>query len=345
MPSPTAVTKVVNAFMPSTLPPTLAGMPLPRQSLTAPLTVADEGVFTIGGRRRTTDHPGSSPRTGSPGRGAIAVDQMYVHYRVPVAPSQPPIVMVHGSNGSGSLWETTPDGREGWATWFVRSGHPVFVVDHAGRGRSGFDPSRINARVDVPDIFLATYQREWVNGRMGPVYPTPFPGGRFPVHAFDRFMELHVPNSETTLEHGGETTPACLAALLEEIGPAILMVHSQGGLYGIETVRRRHGLMLALVSVEGGAESLTPAEAAECFDRVPFLSLWGDNSVGADLVNGDTRREGCRRAVDLITAAGGRAELLMLPDRGIAGNSHYLMMDDNSLEVAGIVKHWLDTVL
>jgi pimeloyl-ACP methyl ester carboxylesterase len=180
---------------------------------------------------------------------------------------------------------------------------------------------------------------------MGPAHPTPFPGGRFPVHAFDRFMELHVPNSETTLEHGGETTPACLAALLDEIGPAILMVHSQGGLYGIETVRRRQGLVLALVSIEGGAETLTREESRVCFTGVPFLSLWGDNSVGADLVNGDTRREGCRRAVDLITAAGGRAELLMLPDRGIAGNSHYLMMDDNSLEVAGLVMEWLDTVL
>lgn len=320
-------------------------MPLPRQSLTAPLILADEGVFTIGGRRRTTNHPGSSPRTGSPGRGQIAVDQMYVHYRVPVGDQRLPIVMVHGSNGSGSLWETTPDGREGWATWFVRSGHPVFVVDHAGRGRSGFDPSRINAGTDLPDIFLATYQREWVNGRMGPVYPTPFPGVRFPIDSFDRFMELHVPNSESTLESGGDTTVACLAALLDEIGPAILMVHSQGGLYGIEVVRRRHGLVSALVSVEGGAETLTPNDAAECFAEVPFVSMWGDNSAGADLVNGDTRRQGCQRAVDLITAAGGRAELLMLPHRSISGNSHYLMMDDNSLEVAGIVMEWLDTVL
>jgi pimeloyl-ACP methyl ester carboxylesterase len=316
-------------------------MPFPRQSLTAPLTLADEGVFTIGGRRLTTDHPGASPTTGSPGRGAIPVDQMYVHYRVPVDADKPPIVMVHGSNGSGSLWETTPDGREGWSTWFVRQGHPVFVVDHAGRGRSGFDPSRINAGTEAHNIFLGTYQRQWVNGRMGPVYPTPFPGVRFPIEAFDRFMELHVPNSETTLERGGQTTPGCLAALLDEIGPAILIVHSQGGLYGIEAVRRRHGLVLALVSVEGGSESLTAEDAAECFTQVPFLSLWGDNSHGAELTNGDFRREGCRRAVDLINEAGGTAELMMLPEQGIPGNSHYLMMDTNSLEVATIIEGWI----
>jgi hypothetical protein len=316
-------------------------MPLPRPALTAPLHLADEGVFTVGGRRVITDHPGSSPRTGSPGRGDIAVDQMYVHYRVPVGATKPPIVMVHGSNASGSLWETTPDGREGWATWFVRQGHPVFVVDHAGRGRSGFDPSRINAGTDLPNIFLATYEREWVNGRIGPEYPTPFPGVLFPVGAFDRFMESHVPNTETTLERAGETTPAGLAALLDQIGPAVLVVHSQGGLYGIETVRRRPDLVLALVSVEGGAETLTAEDTASFFTDVPFLSLWGDNSEGADLVNGDERRDGCRRAVDLITAAGGTAELLMLPKHGIGGNSHYPMMDTNSLEVARIVDRWV----
>jgi pimeloyl-ACP methyl ester carboxylesterase len=223
----------------------------------------------------------------------------------------------------------------------VRHGHPVFVVDHAGRGRSGFDPSRINAGTDLPNVFLSTYQRQWVNGRIGPVYPTPFPGVLFPVGAFDQFMASHVPNTETTLDLGRETTPDCLTALLDDIGPAVLIVHSQGGLYGIETVRRRHGQVLGLVSIEGGAESLTAHDAAERFARVPFLSLWGDNSEGAALVNGDERREGCRRAVDLITAAGGTAELMLLPERGIAGNSHYLMMDTNSLEVAAIVEQWI----
>jgi len=41
---------------------------------------------------------------------------------------------------------------------------------------------------------------------------------------------------------------------------------------------------------------------------------------------------------------GGKAELLVLPDIGIRGNSHMLMPDDNSLNIAdlrlaGIDKH------
>ena len=266
---------------------------------------------------------------------------MYVHYRVPVGATKPPIVMVHGSNATGALWETTPDGREGWATWFVRSGHPTYVVDHAGRGRSGFDPTRINAREDLPDVFLSTYERHWVNARIGSEYPIPYPGVQFPVAAFDAFMASHVPNAESTLERGGQTTPERVSDLLGQIGPAVLMVHSMGGLYGIEAVRRQNANVLALVSIEGGAETMTAEDAASYFGDTPFLSLWGDNSHGADLVNGDERREGCRRAVDLINASGGTADMVMLAERGIKGNSHYLMMDSNSHDLAGFVEQWL----
>ena len=79
------------------------------------------------------------------------------------------IVMVHGSNHTGMTYETTPDGREGWATWFVRQGHPVYVVDHSGRGRSGFNPTPINAVRDggadpkaLPTLFFGPIDRAWV---------------------------------------------------------------------------------------------------------------------------------------------------------------------------------------
>lgn len=321
---------------------------LPPSGFEHPLVLTDEAMFTIGGRLAATDHPGSSPITGSPGPGSISVDQLFVHRRIPATCTGIPVVMVHGSNASGSLWETTPDGREGWATWFVRQGHPVYVVDHAGRGRSGFDPTEVNrASADgstdtLPNLFLATRERQWVNGRIGPDYPRPFPGVRFPVDSFDRFMASHVPNAESTLATGGATTVAALAELLDRIGPAAVVVHSQGGSYGIDLVRRRPDLVRCVVSVEGGSESLTATDARRWFSSVPLLSLWGDNSEGARLVNGDDRRNGCLRAVEMVVAEGGRAELLMLPDLGIRGNTHYLMMDDNNLDLAGLVDDWVE---
>ena len=63
--------------------------------------------------------------------------------------------------------------------------------------------------------------------------------------------------------------------------------------------------------------------------------MWGDNSVGAAGVNGDKRRDGCAQAVNMIKGGGGRATFLLLPEAGIPGNSHMLMMDKNNLAGRG----------
>jgi hypothetical protein len=45
--------------------------------------------------------------------------------------------------------------------------------------------------------------------------------------------------------------------------------------------------------------------------------------------------------VNGISAAGGKVEVLDLPNAGIRGNSHMLMMDRNNLQVAGLIQDWL----
>jgi pimeloyl-ACP methyl ester carboxylesterase len=316
-----------------------------------PLHLAVDAARAFGGYDHPTDHPGASPLTGDPGPGTVRVGQVYVHSRVPVDVTGPPIVMIHGSNRTGATFETTPDGREGWATWFIRRGHPVHVVDHAGRGRSGFDPTGINAvragatGVEAPNVFLGTTARAWVNARIGPRYPEPFPNVRFPLESFETMVDRAVPNAETTLEHGSEHTIDGVIDLLDEIGPAVLLVHSQGGLYGIEITCRRPDLVMALVSVEGACHTITPEVATASFHEVPLLSVWGDNSSGAEGANGDRRRTGCIEAVANVTASGGTATFLLLPDVGIHGNSHLLMMDDNNLDVAALIGAWLDDAI
>jgi pimeloyl-ACP methyl ester carboxylesterase len=132
-----------------------------------------------------------------------------------------------------------------------------------------------------------------------------------------------------------------LAALLDKIGPAVVMVHSQSGVYGLELVRRRPNAVRALISVEGGCETFTQDDASKPFAKVAFASVWGDNSVGAKGVNGDKRRSACQDATKLINASGGRGTFLLLPDAGIAGNSHMMMMDKNNLQVADRLRQWI----
>jgi hypothetical protein len=46
--------------------------------------------------------------------------------------------------------------------------------------------------------------------------------------------------------------------------------------------------------------------------------------------------------VEQLVAAGGSARHIALADIGITGNSHMLMMEDNSEEIAVLLLGWLD---
>jgi len=221
-------------------------------SLGGPLELQDEGSFFVNGQLTQSTHPGTAVG-GISQPGTITVNQMYVQYRIPKTVSGPAVVMVHGSGHTGATYETTPDGREGWATYFARKGFPVYVVDHSGRGRSGFNPTVINrARAEsnaalLPDIQIAPRERAWYFFRIGATYPTPFPGSQFPIEAFDQYTAQLVPNAEATLPGAGANTVQALGALLDKIGPAVVMVHSQSGAYGMDLVRARSAKMLGFV--------------------------------------------------------------------------------------------------
>src|SRR6266571_4054452 len=202
----------------------------PVPHLGGPLTLEDEGAFFVGGKTVTSNFPGASLLTGPSAPGRITVNQMYVHYRIPAGKHGAPVVMVHGSNHTGMSYETTPDGREGWATYFVRRGAPVYVVDHAGRGRSGFDPTPFNQARDsgganlasLPTLLLATHESAWLSFRFGPSWSVPFPGLQFPVEAMEQYTMQLVPNAETALAGIGANTVNALAALLDRIGASVV---------------------------------------------------------------------------------------------------------------------------
>src|SRR5215510_11811676 len=120
-----------------------------KKFLTKPLVIEDQGSFFIGGVPKVTNYatvpPANAPNPGlTPNQ--ITIGQMYVQFQIPARkkPRTPPVIMVHGSTHTAACLESTPDGREGWAPYFVRNGISTYVVDQAGRGRSGFDESVIH---------------------------------------------------------------------------------------------------------------------------------------------------------------------------------------------------------
>jgi hypothetical protein len=73
------------------------------------------------------------------------IDQMYVECMLPKKQRGTlPIGIVHGCCSSTKSWQIAPDGRMGWQQYFVRQGFDTYMIDQAGRGRSGFDATAYN---------------------------------------------------------------------------------------------------------------------------------------------------------------------------------------------------------
>src|SRR5258708_39150065 len=91
------------------------------------LSIAKQGNFYIGGNY--VESNGDMPMVG----------QAFVEYQIPRPQTHPyPIVMIHGGSQTGTGWISTPDGRDGWAIYFLRHGYAVYVVDQVARGRSPY---------------------------------------------------------------------------------------------------------------------------------------------------------------------------------------------------------------
>src|SRR4029077_11191988 len=120
----------------------LAGSGAEAGFLTKNLQICDQGDFFVGGVPKTTKFATSATPTTNYAQ--ITVGQMYVEFQVPVAARKWPIIVWHGSTHSGACVKSTPQGTEGWAPYLVHNGLATYVVDQAGRGRSGNDESRIH---------------------------------------------------------------------------------------------------------------------------------------------------------------------------------------------------------
>ena len=310
-----------------------------------PLVLARQGSFFVNEQNIATASPTG---TGTPVPGHISAKGMYVQYQIPEARNNGlyPVIMVHGSGHTGKTYEETPDARTGWAEYFVRRGVPVYVVDHSGRARSGFDPTPINqGRLEknpalIPSFAEFTNEQAWTAFRIGPSPFTPYESTRFPIKAQDQYFAQIVPNTETSYPDGGENTIAALGALLDRVGPAVVMVHSQSGAYGIRAAIARADLAKAVVSVEPRSCAVSDENVKAVFTRVKLLTMFGD-FFGSSVSDWPGRMAECIDAVTRIKAAGGLAENIYLPNRGIRGNSHMLMMDLNNQQLADVILAWL----
>jgi pimeloyl-ACP methyl ester carboxylesterase len=206
-----------------------------------PLVIAKQGYFFVGGQY--TDQPGGQVMTG----------HAYVDYQIPLELKHPyPIVMIHGCCSAGSVWNGTPDGRDGWAQYFLSKGYAVYIMDQVGRGRSAYVDSAYGPNNPKAPKFV---EREFIAYEKYNRFPqaklhTQWPGtGVVGDPLFDQFQAMMEPDFKDRVVREKFNRPAGVA-LLDKIGPAILMAHSQAGIYAWGIANDRPNLVKGMIMVE-----------------------------------------------------------------------------------------------
>jgi pimeloyl-ACP methyl ester carboxylesterase len=206
------------------------------------LRIERQGYFYVGGQYNDPAHPTSM--TG----------QMYVEYQIPVKQGQNkyPIIMIHGGGHTGESWQTTPDGRPGWADYFLKRGWPVYVVDRPGVAKSGsFGPfGNVTSVRTAEDRFSASEKAspsvQWPQANLH----TQWPGNGSHTHGDPNFDQYYAHLSPGGTAGGEDFQVRATVALLDKIGPAILMPHSAPGPGVWRVGDQRPNLVKAIIAVE-----------------------------------------------------------------------------------------------
>lgn len=198
--------------------------------------------------------------------------QTYVEYWIPSDLRHPtPLILVHGGGGQGLEFLGTADARPGWVQWFVSQGHPVYVIDRPGHGRSPHHPDAMGSMGPLPS--MAFFEKRFTRPEAWPdQYPTAalhnkWPGTGQPRDpAFDTMMAELGPTMNDMGRHHRDCQRG-LIELLQLTGPGILLTHSAGGPAGWLTADARPDLVRAILALE---------PAGPPFDRRPNGMLdWG----------------------------------------------------------------------
>ena len=309
-----------------------------------PILLREMGSFHIGGRvievtgkpiKEVVFTPGGVPAKMDP-NGKYQVEQMYVQHFLPQnRRGKLPLLLWHGGGLTDVTYETKPDGGEGWLTYFIRKGWDTYISDAVERGRAGWT----NTFKGEP-LFLPVGD-PWERFRIGPpgswnddkAKRASYPGVQFPIDAYEQFMKQAVPRWLTT----DEQIVAAYVELVDKVCPCVVLVHSQSGSFGYKVLEARPEKVKALIAVEptlGGDRN-----KVEAIKGTPILVLYGDNAK--EHPRWSKIRQGGVDYAAVLKSAGGSIDVIDLPDVGIKGNSHMVMMDKNSDAVAEVIQKWL----
>ena len=368
-----AVASVAVGLM-STLPPAAA----------EPLVLAKNGSFYVGGKMTEID-----------GRAAM-VGHMYVEYMIPAKRTRAtPLILVHGGLRTGTNFTAgTLDDKEGWAQVFVRQGYAVYIVDQVGRGRSAllekaYGPARMaDAKGVLSRYVQSSTFKLWPQAKLH----TQWPGGTEMTDPAVLALTASQAVEIASFTRQQELNRDALVALVDKIGPSIILGHSQAGAFLWPVADARPDKVKAILAVEPNGPPVNSVDftgAPDWFKYGPMALSYGvadvpltydppvasaaelkfvqqDKPDAEGLVRCYTQAAPARQLPNLkkmpilvvmgeasyhapydhctvkyLEQAGAKPTFMRLADIGLKGNSHVLMLEKNSREIAVAIGKWL----
>ena len=322
-----------------------------------PLKIQEQGSFAIGGSVKV--NPGTFDAIlRKPEGQTFHGDHAYVFYQIPVKARQYPLIMWHGYGQFSKTWETTPDGREGFQSIFLRRRFPVYLLDQPRRGNAGRSMAEATITPTPNDQF-------WFNVFRVGVWPDYFPGVQFSKdpEALNQYFRQMTPDiGPIDININVEA----VSALFDEIGSGILVTHSHsGGMGWLAAVKNQH--IKAIVSYEPGSGFIFPkGEVPPALEsssgplqaigvtkeeflrltKIPIIIYYGDNIPAEPDPNPGTdgwrvRLQMAKLWRDAVDKHGGDVRVVHLPEIGINGNTHFPFSDLNNVGIADLMSDWL----
>ena len=270
----------------------------------------------------------------------------------------PTLIMIHGGAHTRECFRTTPDGRPGWGPYFAAAGFRVLLPDWPGSGRSDTVPldeltgelvcdalGRLLDSSSEP-VILLTHSMSGAYGwklleRRGDrihaliaVAPAP-PGNIQPTTAVtgkeQNVIEVETAGSTWAIPLDTIVPVTDLLVKNKLIGDSRRFPMQALETYAASLSGIAPQLVLERQNIEGRQLTI---ESTRSFRGKPILVV-----TGAD--DRDHPRGEDEKIVTWLTGVGAKAEHAYLPDFGITGNGHMLMLEDNSDAIAALILRWL----
>jgi pimeloyl-ACP methyl ester carboxylesterase len=264
-----------------------------------------------------------------------------------------PVIMIHGGFHTGQAYLCTPDHRKGWAQLFAERGHRVVVPDWPAHGKSpGLETIQ---RLHTQDVAQAL--GELVSDAGQCILVAHSAGGPLAWWLAEKFPQHIVaivgvaPGPPANMLPALPNDPVAVNALRFD-SQAGCPVYSEPGKAVIVDAKFikdfwANSPRFPLSHFDAYAQTVVPESPFILNERFNIggsgLRLDAPHVVGNRPILIVTGERDLRhpKHVDGALADYLGAKFLWLPDAGVCGNGHMLMIEDNSHAIADILLQWL----